>query len=125
MKTDLASLKKEFVRLTDVAVLKKELNRLSAEIRKFDLATAIPTAQKKRLEKRYRELKNRLTDLQKSLDLSFAKVSSFVRQAAGRASQTSKTTTAKKATSKKTSRKTAASPARKKVSKKVTRRSSK
>ncbi len=117
MKTDLASLKKEFVRLTDVEVLKTELNRLSAEIRKFDLATAIPTAQRKRLEKRYRELKTRLTDLQKRLDSSFAKVSSFVRQAAGRSGTA--TTTAKKATRKR------AGPARKKVSKKVAKKAAK
>lgn len=120
MKTDLASLKKEFVRLTDVEELKKELNRLAAEIRAFDLSTAIPTAQRVRLEKRYRELKKVLTDLQKRVDRSFAKVSSFVRQAANRSAMRTGTATAKKKSSRKGVR---TGPARKKVSKKVARRS--
>jgi hypothetical protein len=118
MKTDLASLKKEFVRLTDVEELKKELNRLAAEIRSFDLSTAIPTAQRVRLEKRYRELKKALADLQKRVDRSFAKVSSFVRQAASRSA--TQGAASKKKSSRKSVRK---GPARKKVSKKVARRS--
>ena len=110
MKTDLASLKKEFVRLTDVNELKKELNRLAAEIRKFDLSTAIPAAQRTRIEKRYRELKKTLTQLQKRVDSNFAKVSSFVRQAAnqtGRATASAKKTS-RTAAGKTTARKKAA-----------------
>lgn len=118
MKTDLASLKKEFVRLIDVQELKKEMNRLSAEIRKVDLTTAIPTAQRARVEKRYRELKKRLNELQKRVDTSFAKLTSFVRQAAGRS-----TSSAKSASKKKTSRKVASKgPASKKVSKKIAKK---
>lgn len=105
MKTDLASLKKEFVRLTDVNELKKELNRLAAEIRKFDLSTAIPAAQRTRLEKRYRELKKTLTQLQKRVDSNFAKVSSFVRQAANQTGRATAKKTSRKAAGKTTSRK--------------------
>jgi predicted nuclease with TOPRIM domain len=118
MKTDLSSLKKEFVRLTDVQELKKELNRLSAEIRKFDLSTAIPSSQRARVDKRYRELKKRLSELQSRIDLSFAKVTSFVRQAAGRSTSKAKSTSKKK-----TSRKVASKgPAPKKVSKKIAKK---
>ena len=119
MKTDLASLKKEFARLTDVQELKKELGRLSAEIRKFDLSTAIPAAQRARLDKRYRELRKRLAELQDRIDSSFAKVTSFVRQAAGRSTSTARSTSQKKSSRKATGK----GPARKKVSKKVTKRS--
>ena len=100
MKTDLTSLKnelkKEFKRLTDVGELKSELNRLASEIKKFDLTTAIPPAQRTRLEKRYRQLKKRMTELQKSVDKTFAKVTALVRRSG----------TAKKATSRKAVRKT-------------------
>jgi|GEM_PF-4010138 hypothetical protein len=124
MKTDLASLKsikKEIIRLTDADELKKELNRLAAEIRKFDLSTAIPAAQRTRLEKRYRELKKTLVELQKRVDSSFAKVSSFVRKAAN---QTGRATAKASTSAKKTSRKTAGkTTSRKKVAKKTSKRS--
>lgn len=117
MKTDFASLKKEFLRLsssipTDVEQLKKELNRLAAEVRGFDFSAALPSAQRERLEKRYRELRQTLTDLQKRLDHSFERVSKFVRKSSGK----------KVSVTKKSSRKTAGSTTtRKKVAKKVRR----
>jgi predicted nuclease with TOPRIM domain len=105
MKTDLTSLKnevkKEFKRLTDVGELKNELNRLASEIKKFDLTAAIPAAQRTRLEKRYRQLKKRMTELQKSVDKTFAKVSALVRRSGP----------VKKATSRKSVRKTGGKPA--------------
>lgn len=97
MKTDLASLKKEFKRLTDVNALKQELNRLASEIKNFDVTKAIPASQRTRVDKRYRELKKRVADLQKRLDQSFTKVASLVRRSG----------TAKKAPARKTSRKAA------------------
>jgi peptidoglycan hydrolase CwlO-like protein len=111
MKTDLASLKKDFKRLTDVDVLKQELNRLASELKKFDVAQAIPVAQRARLEKRYRNLKMVLTDLQKRVDSSFAKVASLLRRSG----------TVKKASARKTSRKAAPkkAPAKKAAKSKV------
>lgn len=102
MKTDLTSLKsdlkKEFKRLTevgDLGKLKSELNRLANEIRNFDLTAAIPVAQRTRLEKRYRQLKKRMFELQKQVDQTFAKVTALIRRSGS----------AKKATSRKAVRK--------------------
>lgn len=97
------TLKKEFKRLTDVAELKKELNRLASEIRQFDFTTAIPASQRSRVEKRYRELRATLAQLQQRLDSSFSKVSSLLRR--------------QKATAKKSSKKKA--PTRKKAAAKA------
>ncbi len=84
MKTDLTTLKnelkKEFKRLTDVGELKNEMNRLASEIKKFDLTSAIPVAQRTRFEKRYRQLKKRMAELQTSVDKTFAKVTALVRR---------------------------------------------
>ena len=110
-KTTLESLKKEFARLTDVAILKSELSRLKDEVRKFDLSTAIPAAQRARLERRYRALRRALLDLQKRVDQSFSRVSSFVRKSteSGAQANAGKSTKKKAAPSQKTTRKSSAS----------------
>lgn len=109
MKTDLNSLKKELKRLADTQYLKKELNRLAAEIKKFDVSAHLSTEAQhtlEQLEKRFRELLGKLSDLQKQVDASFEKFVKVVRRSgAKKAKKTAKKSTAKKATKKKTARK--------------------
>jgi ATP-dependent protease HslVU (ClpYQ) ATPase subunit len=72
VKTDLRSIKAELLKLTDVEYLKKELNRLAAEIRKFDVHNIKLTPQAKQrlksLEKRFAKIVKVLADAQKQMD---------------------------------------------------------
>jgi hypothetical protein len=119
---DLSSIKKELKRLAtqlpNVEDLKAELNRLASEIRKFDFTTALPTAQRDRLEKRYRELKRTLAEIQKRIDSNFEKVTSFVRRSREATAASSAAGRKTRQTVRKSKRQ---SSARKKVAKKVRR----
>lgn len=101
MKTDLNSLKaikSELKRLADVDTLKKELNRLATDIKNFDLSQSLTPQAKARvekLEKRFKQLKASLQDLQTKADAAFDKFAALV----GRSKKTAKATrtSAKKA----------------------------
>lgn len=129
MKTDLNSLKKELGRLTDVDYLKKELNRIAGEIKKFDVHISLTPQAKEtlnQLEKRFRELLNSLSDLQKQVDTNLVKFRKIVVKTQTEASKKfrvsmglnkKKATSKKKAASKKTSGKTAKKTSKKAASK--------
>jgi hypothetical protein len=127
--TDLNSLKTELGKLTDLDYLKSELNRIAAEIKRFDMHVSLsPQAKVKldRLEKRFRGLLKTITALQKQVDkevsrfIKIAKKTSVdaekkIRKSVGlanakpvkKAAKAAKTTTKKKATARKSSKKTA------------------
>jgi len=75
MKTDFKAMtdeiKSELQRLTDLKFLKTELNRIGTEISKFNLNLKLPPAAKSRLrqlERQLRDLRKRMTSLQKQVD---------------------------------------------------------
>lgn len=109
MKTDLNSIKAELKRLADVDTLKKELNRLAADIKNFDLSQSLTPQAKARvqkLEKRFKELKATLQDLQTKADAAFEKFATLV----GRSKKTAK---AARSSTKKAARKPKAAGASK------------
>jgi predicted nucleic acid-binding Zn-ribbon protein len=123
MKTDLNSLKKELSRLTDTKYLKKEIGRITNELKTFDMGLNLNSQARSRLdqlEKRFRELMNALTELQKQVDVNFEKMMSMVRRSTA---GSKKTTQKKPAAARKKNKKK--SPARSpgKASKKTSRRS--
>lgn len=131
MKTDLNSLKKELSRLTDVDYLKKELNRIAGEIKKFDVhITLTPQAKETmtQLEKRFRDLLNRLSDLQKQVDsnlVKFKKIVTKTQNEAGKKIRVSMGLNKKKATSKKAASKKSGNKTTKKTSSKTAKTSGK
>ena len=81
MKTDFGALKKELGRLTDVDYLKKEINRVAAEVKKFDVHAHLNPKSRARLEhleERFANLIGTLQHLQKQVDASLDKFITLV-----------------------------------------------
>lgn len=81
MKTDFGALKKELSRLTDINYLKKEINRVAAEVKKFDVHSHLNPKSRARLEHleaRFADLIGTLQQLQKQVDASLDKFISLV-----------------------------------------------
>ena len=87
------ALKRDLAKLTDVEFLKKELARIADEIKGFDVHLRLsPQANRrlKTLEKRFHELKLRLTAMQKQVDSEVNKIAALLRRSANEASATLK-----------------------------------
>lgn len=119
----------EFQRLSDVQELKSEVQRIGAEIRKFDFQSVLsPNAQSKikKFEKRYADLMRTIHQAQRQMDREFNRI---LRQIKGHRSDVNKVVAQQKNKLEKVSRdmqkrfsKKAAGPARKKTSRKKTRK---
>lgn len=96
MKTDLNTFKKdllkrdfkkEFSKFTDMTYLKKEINRVTKELRGFDLKVNVNSEARealKQIEDRFRDIVHSLNTLQKQFDANVEKFIQIVRQKAGR-----------------------------------------
>lgn len=84
MKADLNSIRAELAKLTDLDYLKKEINKVAKEIRNFDIDHLPLSPQAKdrlhQLEKRFDELRSRLTQLQKQMDTEVNKFMAIVKK---------------------------------------------
>ena len=119
----------EFKRLSDVEELKSEVQRIGAEIRKFDFQSVLsPNAQTKikKFEKRYADLMRAIHQAQRQMDREFNRI---LRQIKGHRSDVNKVVAQQKNKLEKVSRdmkkrfsKKAAGPVRKKTSRKKTRK---
>ncbi len=119
----------EFKRLSDVEELKSEVQRIGAEIRKFDFQSVLsPNAQTKikKFEKRYADLMRTIHQAQRQMDREFNRI---LRQIKGHRSDVNKVVAQQKNKLEKVSRdmkkrfsKKAAGPVRKKTSRKKTRK---
>jgi predicted RNase H-like nuclease (RuvC/YqgF family) len=131
MKADLHTLKKELSRLTDTKYLKKELSRLTNEMKKFDVSRNLNSqarTQITHLEKRFKDLLQSFSDLQKQVDLNLEKIIHAVRRAPSGSPSKPKKTSRKAAsapsrTRKKSAPRPSASSVKKKSGKKTTRKS--
>ena len=85
------ALKADLAKLADVAYMKKELNRITAEIKKFDVHLHLSPQAKKRLkllEKRFQQLKVRMFALQKHVDTEVDKITALLKKSAAEATAT-------------------------------------
>lgn len=85
------ALKADLAKLADVDYMKKELNRITAEIKKFDVHLKLSPQAKKRLkmlEKRFHQLKVRMLALQKHVDTEVDKITALLKKSAAEATAT-------------------------------------
>lgn len=80
---DLDSIKRELSKLTDVEYLKKEIAKLASEIRNYENNPKLPPQAKarlKQLENRFKELRVRLTQLEKQAESEVSKIVALLRK---------------------------------------------
>ncbi len=83
MKADLDSIKRELSKLTDVEYLKKELSKITSEIRNYDSNPKLSPQAKtrlKQLEARFKDLRARMSTLEKQAEVEITKIIKLLRK---------------------------------------------
>ncbi len=84
MKADLNSIKRELSKLTDVEYLKKEIAKIAIEIRNYESSVKLSPQAKtrlKQLEGHFKDLRTRLTALEKQAESEIGKIIVLLRKA--------------------------------------------